>query len=667
MSSKKFVIFDNHHLAPIDDICPEAVKRAAELACTHYQGDENLKHVTALNHIAKTLGFCGGFGRYKAEYEEKLSGFMQEHGLVERKDVLPSELPDQFIRLTHRQIADRLFVSGRPRPKRIFVGIDTFDLLRAVAATDGLKVSEDSSGNYDEIEATKISERVPPARYYLFSRSAHLNVFEANWYFRNLIGDQLCDFRGKVNDVQITALCYCMDKETEAKTKDAGSLLQKIIPFCPAGWVEVIPYNDKLVFLKASDGGYDFVFRNLRDTEFKQNSHAPYLRYQDISTKIDDSGKFDTWLYFEYKDWLEADRHAAENEFYANGGTTRSYPGENEILKKYLIRTGRYTPKCVRYSLCPGFSRAALPDRDLCFSNLVTVREFKKFLQENPRYVKHRNALQEFQEFLQENPDYADNKKTLQRFRELLLESFDDISNMDALQKFKMSEFKEFLQNNPDDVKRYTTWHALDTLGHLDNEDPEAPAAVTWYDAKAYARWYEKCHAGIPVRLPGEEEWRFLAGELIPGKITLKDKEDAISQPLCDFYDSKGVRYAEGHPPSMAWSEFDFRWQLRYKQPSNLVLERSKSGLEVVRSVWFGEWLQLEGAAINGLFGESQYLATTFLEARESKDFGDSAQSLATLHEPVSAERARFASSNTGKYKGMKIGFRLVYDAEAKK
>lgn len=98
-----------------------------------------------------------------------------------------------------------------------------------------------------------------------------------------------------------------------------------------------------------------------------------------------------------------------------------------------------------------------------------------------------------------------------------------------------------------------------------------------------------------------------------------------------------------------------------------MVLERSKSGLEVVRSVWFGEWLQLEGAAINGLFGESQYLATTFLEARESKDFGDSAQSLATLHEPVSAERARFASSNTGKYKGMKIGFRLVYDAEAKK
>ncbi len=82
---------------------------------------------------------------------------------------------------------------------------------------------------------------------------------------------------------------------------------------------------------------------------------------------------------------------------------------------------------------------------------------------------------------------------------------------------------------------------------------------------------------------------------------------------------------------------------------ANMVMERSEAGMEVVRSAWFGEWLQGEGAAINGLFGCSQY------------EVGYAAIDC------VSAERARFSPRSTGRYKSMMIGFRLVYETEVRK
>jgi hypothetical protein len=635
MCIKKFVIFDNHHVVPVDDVCPESIKEAAAAAKSAF----HVKLTTAQNHIAKTLGFRGGFSGYKAEWEEKLSGFLREHGLITRKDVLRLKhrrTADQFIRLEHRQIADRLFTSGRPAPKRIFVGVNVFDLLRAVAATDDFKVSEDPDSlyiAYDEIKRAEISEEVPPYSYFICSRSAGLRILEAGEYFNNLIEDQLCDFGANINDVKIVANLYGVSekarKEIKTKTREVAALFPKILPLCPAGWVEVIRYNDNLAFLKAPDGGYDFVFRNLRDIEFEEKPD-----------------KFNTWLYFEYKDWLEADRHAAENEFHANGGTGYSHPGVDEILKSYLIGTGRYDDsKRTRSSRRSGFRLAKCPDGALCFSDLVTVKEFKEFLRVNPGHVRWRERCG-----------------------------------------------KE--------------WGSLDSLGHLDNESPEFPAAVTWYDAMAYAKWYGKRHK-IPVRLLGEEEWRFLAGELIPETITLKDKRDALIRPLCEFYDPDGVIFDKNHPlhiadskrraaemdrhaatmdryrqifgenairepedfgflhpPYMDESEFQ-RWQFRYK-PNSLELKRSKSGLEVVRSVRFGEWLlQPEGAAINGLFGESQYEAST-IHASPKSETREKMGLSATL-QSVSARRAPFPPRSTGKYRDMKIGFRLVYDAEVKK
>ena len=76
----KFLAFDRFHLAPVSGIDPKSLKRAARLARTVYLEEERkLPHNLALNHIAHSLGFKGGFGGYAAEGKGKLSDFMQGH------------------------------------------------------------------------------------------------------------------------------------------------------------------------------------------------------------------------------------------------------------------------------------------------------------------------------------------------------------------------------------------------------------------------------------------------------------------------------------------------------------------------------------------------------------------------------------------------------------
>ena len=94
----------------------------------------------------------------------------------------------------------------------------------------------------------------------------------------------------------------------------------------------------------------------------------------------------------------------------------------------------------------------------------------------------------------------------------------------------------------------------------------------------------------------------------------------------------------------MHCDEFE-RWQLRYDEDC-IEWGRSKAGLEVIWSAYFGEWLLPAGAAINGRFMCSQYDVHLSAKVR------------------VSAERGRFSPQSAGKYKSMKIGFRLVYEAD---
>ena len=580
LNPTKFLPFDRYHVAPIGGIDPKSLKKAAKLARTKYRDEErNASHNLVLNHIAKSLGFHGGWGGYVPDYRDRLDRFMREHGLASRSDVLAPLPPvgDAAVRLTYRQIADRLFSSGRPMPKRIFVGagVDVFDLLEGASA-QGLKVGLTTSGKnlaFAEVEPVRIDRSEVPANYSIHSPEAALCLSDAALLFSNLIGDQLCDTG---SGERVVAQIYNTDDAARERVQASGQLLRRILDTFPLGWVEVIPYNDRLAFLKGPGGGYEFVFEGLRDAECRRNVHAPFLRDKDVS-KSEDANEFELYLYFKYRGWLEADRHEAEIAFYANGGSTLTYPGQDEILKAHLARNGRYVPPVKKAPKRPDYNLVEHAGHRLCFSELVTVGQFKRFLNDNPDYVAHRRNV---------------------------------------------------LSDEP-----------LETL----NDEPfDLPAAVTWYDAKAYARWIKRSRK-VPVRLATEEEYLILAGDLVPEQVSRDDLCEALENRLCVFFDAQGNRF-EGHPPPMTPVEFA-RLQCRYDR-ERIEWAEATTRLKTIRSAWFGEWLWPVGAAINGLFMCSQYLVHQAAEMR------------------VSAERGRFSPISAGKYKSMKIGFRLVYEAD---
>ena len=122
--------------------------------------------------------------------------------------------------------------------------------------------------------------------------------------------------------------------------------------------------------------------------------------------------------------------------------------------------------------------------------------------------------------------------------------------------------------------------------------------------------------------------------------ITEEDIINARNQPLGRFYSPQGIPYEGGHPEYMNHDEFD-RWGFRY-DPSAIEWADTEDGLKVLQSMWFGEWLMPKGAAFNSLLFCSQYDVFSASNMR------------------VSAERVGFSPTSTGKYKSMKIGFRLL-------
>lgn len=583
INHNKFLGFNNYHIAPIGDIDPAALKQSAKLARTKFRDDERrLSHNDVLNFIAKSLGFRRGFAGYKKEYCERLVGFMNKHRLVRRADVLNRVKADAISKLRYRQIADRLFHSNKPLPKRIFVGGDAMDLLRTLAASKGFKVTNEYAHKRthapyrsDSLEPTDIKETDLPAQFLVHDGDVSYRLLDARISFNNLIGDQLCDM-GAPND-DVVASLYNYDQEKERTLQAEGRIFRRILELYPAGWVEVIPYNSKLIFLKAPDGTYEFVFPGLRDQPFPHNPYAPYLRDKDYS-KSEDVDAFRLHLYYHYDRWLEADEHDAEIAFYAGGGQAANHPGGDEILKAYLTSIAQYNPTNKRGPLRSGYELAQIGGRKICFSDLITNRQFQRFLEKNKDYEWHRNS----------RPD-------------------------------------------------------LDRLDTVHTEDPDLPASVTWYDAKAYARWMKRTNK-LPVRLLTEDEYRALSADLVPRCVTNTQVIEAYAQQIGDFYDPDGKKVGP-QPDYMPAEEFQ-RWQFRFAE-SSVNWATSEKGLKVIQSYWFGEWLNSRGAAINSLFFCGQYDVWT-----------------ASIDEPLGASLCAFSPTSTGKYKAMKIGFRLAYDTD---
>ena len=563
-----------HAAVHVSALLPCAIKDAAREAreAVPESARNRLKHTTTLNHIAKGLGVAPGFAEYESTYSAKLLPFMQKYRLEEQRNLLATAA-DRLVRLAYRQIADRMFVPGLPQPKRIFTGtgVDYWTLLMAAAGRTDMKVcalgDEKTTTPYDQTRITEINTETPPFRYFVRTRSGVLELSNTP-QFSNLIGDQLCDCGTEPTDARLIATLYQVDASKAAQTKGSLRIFRELIAGLDSGWMTVIPFSQNLVFLTDGQGGYDFVFRNLRDMH---HDPAPASKSRPDSMTIARSvdERFEAWLYFHYTGWEERDQHDAELAFYEAGGTLATYPGLSTIFREYLDRQGRGASAASPCEFCG--SRADKGTRKL--TPLVTIKEFRRFLCANPDYRAHRR-----------NPADGD------------------------------------------------PWYEANT----DSND-KLPASVTWYDAKAYAEWVNQ-DPHREVRLPTESEYREFFRDYIPSHISVEDVVAAHARRLCDFIGPDGTVYAE-HPPYMPNERFA-ELRIRYRLP--LPLRHGPDGTKLVQSPYFGEWLEAEGAAINGLFFCAQGMT-------------------GAAHETVvSPLAARFASGSTGKYKSMKIGFRLA-------
>jgi len=571
----KFLPIDRIHVAVrvtalLSDAIKDATREALEAAPEPAR--RQFKHNTALNYLAKSLGVAPGFAEYKSTYSEKLLPFMRRYRLEEPRNLLATPA-DRLVRLSYRQIADRMFASGLPQPKRIFTGtgVDYWTLLRAAAGRTDMKVcawgDETTTTPYDQARTTEINPEIPPFRYFVRTRDGVLELLNTI-QFRNLIGDQLCDYGTDPTDSRLVATLYQLDTSSAAQIKGGLRIFRELIVGLDTGWMEVIPFSQNLVFLSDGQGGYDFVFRNLRDMP---HDPAAVCKSLPDSVTIAPSAdeRFEAWLYFHHTGWEERDQHDAELAFYEAGGTVASYPGSSTILREYLGRQGRGSAVAATCELCGGH----IEKKTLKLTPLITIDEFKYFLRKNPDYRARRH-----------NPEGGD----------------------------------PWFQSNSD-------------------SDDKLPAAVTWYDAKAYAEW-AKLVSHREVRLPTESEYREFFKDAIPTRISVEDVKAAHERRLCDFIGPDGKVYDE-HPPYMPNEQFA-ELRIRYRLP--LPLRDGPDGSNLVQSPYFGEWLEAEGAAINGLFFCAQGMT-------------------AAVHKVVvSPLAARFAPDSTGKYKSMKIGFRLA-------
>lgn len=477
--NSKFLTFKNYHTFKLSTLDPESLKK--DVKSNAFKSDrEDIKHTTILNHIANSLGFSGGFSGYKKAGYSELLHFMKENGLERNIDLISCRdykgtLGDSnhFINLSLKKVADRIFHSNLPVPQKIFTGYnfdfrknyyDPFLTYQDEQDKLGLpaeqfifplvslrKIYEFYKKNKDENITLKHKYRdnsgVDQARSV---KDIILGVVLFSWHMSSLIGDMLISPQRQDNFINLHLVGMDSGEKDEYLfiCKFFAQEFREVINLTDDGWVEVVPFNDNLVFLKGDNGEYDFIFSNLRANDFKH--------YIDFGFKISYVPSCITtysnsrWKYFTYRGWEEKDQFLAFDYFFQKPNNRGVYDDiwfedeeKEEILVNFLDAKTNHKQIKTTAKLLPGFYRNIDKLDNLAISNAITIKQFKIFLSENQNYTKDRY---------------------------------------------------ECSKNDKD-------WYLYNQ-----DEDESLPAAVSWYDALAYMSWFEKEH-GVCVRLLNENEF----------------------------------------------------------------------------------------------------------------------------------------------------------------
>jgi len=475
------------------------------------------------------------------------------------------------VALTAQRVADRLFNSGLPLPKRMFTGVGSHMFAAKGYGTYDMSQLMLKNGSYGFGQVDDYLDYAEKHARTVVIRANRQNGWSSDTpEFMDLTGNQillhaLSNYAGGMYNLLGDNLMAPYGGESVFRlyktTEDDRSSHQRIFNIfreemerSVEGWVEIIPFphSENILFLKGSDGAFDWVIKDQRDKDYSGNPLYPMLESEDLPTAMKADSRLSAHLYFKRGVWLERLEHDAEDSHYENGGSASDWPGykkmiEREVQDKYGFSASRQPSGEVE----PGFIPHRLNDFCLMVSPLVTIDSFWEFFDES--------------------------EWKLQREERSTRSGFKIDNDLSSVSPRDQGPF---------------------------------PAGVTWLDAVAYCRAYEK-RTGLPVRLLTIDNWR-----------DIRPSEEALGA-------SRAVRALTGrHPDSLRFI-------------ANPAWANNSNGLPFLCAPDFGEWL---------LDWQSNHAPAVCVATGESVIAG-----------PL--ERVLCPTGLTMSYKGLKVGFRLCYIA----
>jgi len=633
------------HIVPITALDPLSIKASAKKAkCDR----EKIKYNTLLNATVKALGIKGGFSEYQRIYNSELIPFMKKHGMKKRVDLLKARKKggDTYLTdITHQDLSERLFFSGLELPEKIFTGYN-FDYNHTI-----------NDGVYYFNSSLCINQKSK-----VFS-TAEIEAIsgEGNTHFPLEIIESVgpYDLRNMENDGR----SYALLKKIAKHNIKIAHAYPNIVLECPydkkplKSFLDLgkKDYEPDSAAMQAGIDRYNcFANRTLldvvvgsfgKDLGLAFNLLGDSLVLPSISTRVVKLylGNIDRESLNQEKEYVDAGFNLFRERIeLGEDGWVEIIPFSNNLI--FLKgRNGEYDfvfknqrDKIFEHQIFgKSLKRADIPS---CISDYQFFR-WHYFEYQGWRDMDSHNSENIFYEKGNKLPGSYPGKDTI-------LQSYHEAKGNFIASKMQSSSklpgFKEVIVSNQplmisnlitiDELclfkeanSDYLDYRGGDKLDSVNVElDSSLPATVTWFDVLAYINWFEK-ETNVPLRLLSLAEYQELRStEGIP-----KERIPVVSD--LEFVDHFGNVFPK-HPPYMAPDDFQ-ELTCRF---GNAEKYQSNTGLEFLKSNSFAEWLQ-EGACIRSGNLKSFY----------NDDFHI---------------RSTAPSDSTGKYKGVKIGFRLCYD-----
>lgn len=352
---------------PIIGLAPEDIKASSRGAIL--ASGSQLGHRRRLTAIVDRLGFRGDFGTYALEHWPAVQAFLRAYGCGGWRDLFAARRVGgayfgAVFRPQRRQLADRIFLGESPTPSRVFLGVDS---------------------DWD----VEVADRG--------------DLFD-QWGFVDdkLVAGPLTDIVDKVYHATPRA-----PGDAEAHKARVLAAVRRFRAACPEdgpGWVDIlrIPGNDRLAFLRAQDGTWDLVWRDMRPTPPPALAEVPghyALQLRDLPAFLAGEQDLARRLYFRRDAWDEHEAHLAEQRFYDVGHTVlqRQLATDDQVRQVWLGSTGRWpVRRVVTAAERPpaGFQAVTIGSRTLWISELITAGEYRQMIAETG-YPERRAALSE--------------------------------------------------------------------------------------------------------------------------------------------------------------------------------------------------------------------------------------------------------------------------------